>query len=256
MTHTNHLTQTLAMDNYQYIMECSGEGNPTLLLLGGRAATWKPIQTEMANFTRTCVFDHAGRRPIPLTAQSDCHERAYPSQQCKDDRSVCIGWFFCWWIYRTAICRVVSKRSCGYAFPDSSHEDQNARLLAALPPETPDECQELKDYRSELQSAHVLPIGPEITLDFDASAAEVRHDRIEFGQSSIGGAYCRPFTVAGLFSARIQKKLDQEWQAMQTDLASLSTNSNHVVAQESGHNFAEQPEMVIDAIQQSIDAVR
>ena len=43
---------------------------------------------------------------------------------------------------------------------------------------------------------------------------------------------------------------------MQNDLANLSTNSTHLIAKESGHSFAEQPEMVIDAIQRVVRAVR
>src|SRR5215207_963530 len=67
-TATNALTQILTMDDYQYVMECSGEGNPIVLLIGGRAATWEPVQEALIPSTHTCVFEHAGSRPTPLTA--------------------------------------------------------------------------------------------------------------------------------------------------------------------------------------------
>src|SRR5688572_12221790 len=65
---TDILSQSLTIGEYQYVMECSGEGSPTVLLLGGRAATWKPIQAVVNQSVRTCVFDHMGSRPTPLTA--------------------------------------------------------------------------------------------------------------------------------------------------------------------------------------------
>src|SRR5688572_10175171 len=51
------LTHTFTIEDYQYMMECSGAGNPVTLLLGGRAAAWKPIQTAINRHARTCVFD-------------------------------------------------------------------------------------------------------------------------------------------------------------------------------------------------------
>src|SRR5438093_13584324 len=66
---TNILSQTLTIGDYQFLMECSGAGSPVVLLLGGRAEAWKPIQTEINRFTRTCVFDHMGSSLTPLTAE-------------------------------------------------------------------------------------------------------------------------------------------------------------------------------------------
>src|SRR4026207_1467057 len=52
---TNILIQTLMIGDYQYVMECNGEGSPAVLLFGGRAANWKPILTEIKVSTRTCL---------------------------------------------------------------------------------------------------------------------------------------------------------------------------------------------------------
>lgn len=43
---------------------------------------------------------------------------------------------------------------------------------------------------------------------------------------------------------------------LQEVLKSLSANRTHLVAAESSHSFAEQPEMVIDAIRQAIQAAQ
>jgi pimeloyl-ACP methyl ester carboxylesterase len=237
-------------------MECSGEGSPTVLLLGGRAATWKPIQAVVNQSVRTCVFDHMGSRPTPLTAA----EVAKSVRTLLDDAemsgpNVLVGFSVGGYIARL-FTHLYPDEVTGMALLDSSHEDQNARFLAALPAETSDECQELKDYRAELQGTHVLPVGPEIKLDFEASATEVR--AIEPNLSNL------PLVVltAGrsewpdCFTPEIRKQLDTAWLDMQEDLASLSVNSTHLVAEESSHGFAEQTEMVIDAIQRTVQAVQ
>jgi len=144
----------------------------------------------------------------------------------------------------------------GITLLDSSHEDQNARFLAALPPETSDECQELKDYRAELQGPHVIPIGSEISLDFGASAAEVHSIGQHLSNLPLVVLTAGRSEWPDCFPPEVRQQLDQAWLEMQNDLASLSTNSAHVVAEESGHNFTEQPEMVIDAIQRVVRAVQ
>jgi pimeloyl-ACP methyl ester carboxylesterase len=50
---------------------------------------------------------------------------------------------------------------------------------------------------------------------------------------------------------------EKKWMGFQADLASRSTNSKHIIAEKSGHLIqVDQPELVIDAIRQVVDAVR
>jgi pimeloyl-ACP methyl ester carboxylesterase len=49
------------------------------------------------------------------------------------------------------------------------------------------------------------------------------------------------------------KDLDASWQALQNDLASLSSNSTHLIATRSGHAIMfGQPDLVIAAIKQVV----
>ncbi len=49
------------------------------------------------------------------------------------------------------------------------------------------------------------------------------------------------------------EQLDATWQALQNDLASLSTNSTHIIATSSGHDIMyEQPALVIAATKQVV----
>jgi pimeloyl-ACP methyl ester carboxylesterase len=252
----NILTQSLTIGDYQYMMECNGEGSPVVLLLGGRAAAWKPIQAEINRFTSTCVFDHMGSSTQPLTAE----EIAKNMHTLLEDAGMTAPYVLVGFSVGGYIARLFTDlypdEVAGIALLDSSHEDQNMRFLAALPSETSNECQELKDYRAELQGPHVIPVGPEVTLDFDTSADEVRAVEQNLGNLPLIVLTAGRSEWPDCFQPEIQQQLDQAWLDMQDDLASLSTNSAHLVAEESGHNFTEQPEMVIDAIQRVVRAVR
>ena len=253
---TDVITRTLTIGDYQYVMECSGEGRPAVLLLGGRAAALKSLQAEINHFTRTCVFEHMGNSPTPLTAEQIANN---VHTLVKDGEVtgpyVLVGFSVGGYIARL-FTNSYPEEVAGMALLDSSHEDQNARFLAALPSEISDECQELKDYRAQLQGTHLIPIGPQISLDFDSSAVQVRAVEQNLGNLPLVVLTAGRSEWPDCFQPEVRQQLDQAWLDMQTDIASLSTNSTHLVAEESGHSFAEQPGMVIDAIQRVIQAVR
>jgi pimeloyl-ACP methyl ester carboxylesterase len=253
---TNVLTQTLTVGDYQYTVECSGEGSPVVLLLGGRAAAWKPTQAEINRFTRTCVFDHMGSSPNPLTAEQIANNVHTLLQKTEVTAPyVLVGFSVGGYITRLFE-NLYPDEVAGVVFLDSSHEDQNARFLAALPAEAPGDCQELKDYRTELEGPHMLQVSPQINLDFDVSADAVRSVEGNLGNLPLVVLTAGRSEWPDCFQPEVRQRLDQAWLEMQDDLASLSTNSTHLVAAESSHSFTEQPEMVIDAIQQVVQAVR
>ncbi len=259
VTSTTHiLTQTLTIGDYQYVMECSGAGSPVVLLLGGRAEAWKPIQTEINRFTRTCVFDHMGSSSTPLTAEQIAKNMHTLLKDAEMTGPYVLVGFSAGGFISRLFANLYPDEVAGIALLDSSHEDQNARFLAALPPETSGECQELKDYHAELQGPHVIPIGPDVTLDFDTSANEVRAVEQTLGDLPLVVLTAGRSEWPNCFPPEVAQQLDQAWLNMQDELASLSSNSAHLVAKESGHSFDDPVGMqaVLEAIQRVIDAVR
>lgn len=250
------LTRTMTVRDYQYITECSGEGRPAVLLLGGRSAAWKPIQAEINRFTRTCVFEHMGNSPTPLTAEqiaNNVHILVKDGEVAGP--YVLVGYSVGGYIARL-FTNSYPDEVAGMVLLDSSHEDQNARFLAALSSETSKECQDLKDYRTQLQGPHLVPIAPQITLDFDVSATQVRAVERDLGNLPLVVLTAGRSEWPDCFQPEVQQQLDQAWLDMQNELASLSTNSTHLVAEESGHSFADHPGMVIDAIQRVIQVLQ
>jgi len=252
----NILTHALSLDDYQFVIECSGEGSPVVLLLGGRAAAWKPVQEQISRMTRTCIFDHKGSSPTPLTALHIA-ENVHTLLKGAGIPAPYVLVGFSVGGYITRLFRDLNTEEvAGIVLIDSSHQDQNKRFLAALPPAAAGECLELTDYRSALQGDHILPVGPEITLDFDASATEVREIVSGLGKIPLVVLTAGQSDWPGCFPLEVQQQLDQAWLDMQNELASLSTHSSHIVAEQSSHGFSEQPDIVIDAVRQVVDLVR
>ena len=62
--------------------------------------------------------------------------------------------------------------------------------------------------------------------------------------------------VPGL-SEEISREFEQTWQQMQAGLAAQSSHGKRIVAEKSGHLIQlDQPELVIDAIRQVVEAAR
>ena len=62
---------------------------------------------------------------------------------------------------------------------------------------------------------------------------------------------------AGVVPPQWETLIEPVWQQLQVQLASLSTNSQHVIVAHAGHNIQlEQPQVVIDAILKIIDRAR
>ena len=252
------LTHTLIIEDYQYMMECSGAGNPVTLLLGGRAAAWKPIQKEINRHARTCVFDHTGSRPAPLTAQEIAKNVHILIKEAEINGTyVLVGSSVGGYITRL-FASLYPEEVVGVVFLDSSHPDQNTRFLDALPPEIANDCQELNDYRSELQGSHLLQVAPQIQLDFDQSADEVRSISGELGNLPLVVLTAGRSDWPDCFPPQVIQELDQAWLNMQEELKRLSSNSVQILAKESGHAFDDPAGMqaVIESIRRVIEAVR
>ena len=58
-------------------------------------------------------------------------------------------------------------------------------------------------------------------------------------------------------SAAENQQMEQAWQIMQAELAAQSSNGEQIVAEQSGHYIQlEQPQLVIDAVRQVVEAAQ
>jgi pimeloyl-ACP methyl ester carboxylesterase len=144
----------------------------------------------------------------------------------------------------------------GVVLVDSSHPDQAARFAAALPPASPDEPATVKLFRQEAIALVDDPWANPEAMDIAASAAQVRAAG-SLGDLPLVVLSQSPDTNAFGLPSAYKTKLNEVWQELQRELASLSTNSTHIVATKSGHYIQEhEPELVIEAIRQLVEAAR
>lgn len=243
-----------------YIL-CMGTGSPTILLESGWGTNygyWSKVMLEISKTTRVCAYDRAGMgqsdpAPAPRTARDlmmDLH--ALLTEAHVPGPYVLVGHSLGGYIVRL-YADEYPEEVIGMVLVDSSHPDQGPAFLAALPPESPDNSQCVKNVRNSFADTADPQEQPE-GLDFEASAAQVRDlgglGDLPLGVVTAGRGVCDagaggPADVAGV---------DRAWQDLQKDLAKLSSNSIQVIAENSGHMIpTEQPEAVIEVIQQVME---
>jgi pimeloyl-ACP methyl ester carboxylesterase len=140
-------------------------------------------------------------------------------------------------------------------FIESAHEEQRERLLAALPPQAPDEPAAIADYRHALLHTWADPSANSEGIDNIANSALMR---------ACGGLGALPLVVIsrGLpqppagFSPDLIEARERAWRVMQDDLAARSSRSLHLIAERSGHLVnRDQPEIIVGAIRQALAMV-
>jgi len=242
----------------------AGHGHPTVVLemgLGAAGNSFDRIALRIAEFTRVVWYDHAGLgrsdpapRPRTITdlaadLQTLLHTAQIPPPYVLVGHSL----------------GGLTVRHYQHLYPadvaalvliDAAHERQRMRLLAALPPEAPDEPPGVAQYRQAFGAHWADPMANDEGIDNIANSAIMQHcdplGDLPLVVVSRGLAQ----TPAGL-PADLVVRREQAWRRMQCDLAALSSRSVHMIAQRSGHLMhQEQPDMVVDGIQQVLKLVR
>jgi pimeloyl-ACP methyl ester carboxylesterase len=140
----------------------------------------------------------------------------------------------------------------GLVLVDATHEDNWARLEEEIGPEFWPLAVE--------QFTQAVTAGVLEPLDLEASAAQVRGAREEHSLPSIPLVvltHTQPPDAATLLPGVSVEASERLWGEQQADLTTLLPNSQQILAAESGHYIQrDQPNLVIEAIHQVVEAVR
>jgi pimeloyl-ACP methyl ester carboxylesterase len=224
---------------------CLGTGSPTIVLESGLGAYhwyWSNVYKGIPPDMRVCAYDRSGSSHTSQQYVEDLH--ALLTGAKLEGPYVLVGHSY-GGLNVILYAHEYPEDVAGILLEDIAVPDQDTRFLAALPPESPEDSQDLKDTREWLGIPHHDVQG----VDWTTSLDQVR------AVKSLGDIPLIVLTAAapdadwGNIPAEVQEKIDQIDQATQKELTGLSTNSTQIIAttnQHIIHNY--EPQLVIDAI--------
>lgn len=253
----------------QLEMATFGQGTPTVIVEAGlgepavESGTWGKVVDEVAKTTRICIYDRAG------LGKSDAVTNALrTSQDIVNDLHkllvnakvpqpyVLVGHSIGGFIVRLYASQYPDE-VVGIVLVDSSHPDQWSKWLAALPPESANEPESIKNGRKFLTSQLTDPANNPERMDIKTSAAQVRAAGNFGDKLLIVLSHSPDWRMAPDLPDDVSRKLEQVSQTLQSDLTHLSSKSTHKSAAKAGHYIqTEDPQLVIEAILKVVDATQ
>jgi pimeloyl-ACP methyl ester carboxylesterase len=233
---TTMLPGRVDLGEYSLFLHCTGEGGPTVIFEhgwgGASLMNWNNVQPAVSTVTRSCAYDRLGVVPSDRVPQGT----ARTTQDQVDDLLDLLD---------------AADIDPPYILVGHSMAGINLLLFTDQDPDLiagivlvdavhPDFLEEIPDYPLP------GPDDPSNSEHFDivASTAQVAHIR------DVGD---RPLAVLKANSGLADKP---EWEVMQTDYTTYSSNSCFTVAERSGHEIMNtEPELIIDAILWVLDEV-
>jgi pimeloyl-ACP methyl ester carboxylesterase len=249
---------------------CLGSGTPTVVIEPGGSVSvetvtswnlsrgWPVIIREVAKTTRICAYDRAGlgrsdKASLPRTSldvAKDLHvllEKAHIEPP----------YVFAGQSYGGMNVRMFThlypETVAGVVLVDSSHPDTYPEMAKVLPEPAPDDKNYtlIKGWRE----------GPDLSgsrewVDLKKNAELVRATGT-FGDRPLIVLSASPTWNDPYAPDDVEPLIKAVGERLNADLATLSTNSKHIVATKAGHNIqADEPQLVTDAILDVVAQVR
>lgn len=272
--------ELISIDGRKQHLHCLGRGGPTVMLEAGFAVYgslhWYKVQPVVSKSVKVCSYDRAGILwSSPGNEPRDGNRLADELHALLQSAGVPPPYVMVAHSVGGVLARIYDQRFpgevTGFVFVDSSHPEQQQRL-----PQTenddPGPPPGLSFFTGTgIVRSMMLPADPPAGIDApihgttmaywplsahamfaELAVVEQTAREEEFGRS----LNSRPIVVL----SRSMFSSDEEriaWMEMQNEIAALSQDSIHRIVQNTGHNIQiERPEVVIEAIEQVVTAVR
>lgn len=241
-------------------LRCVGHGSPTVVFEGGVTHHWFQLQHQAARFTRVCSWDHpngpisrSDPAPTPRTARHVVADLHALLRTAGVPGPYVLAGGSNGGLYTQLSASSHPDQVAGLVLIDAVHPAYHQRRLAMFKPLLPPD-----QWEALRQDAIAVPhrlVDPE-RVDIWTSERQVR--------LALRRAPLRPMPLVALARGRPEDPaapfIDQDerlWRQLQRELAQLVPGGRLVVATQSGHNIQdEQPELVLDAIHDVVQAVR
>jgi pimeloyl-ACP methyl ester carboxylesterase len=287
--------QMVDVGGYRLHIYCIGEGSPTVIMESGNGETsldWSLVQPEAARSARVCAYDRPGYgwsdpSPFPRLPESNVEElHTLLNRAGIQGPYVLVAHSYGGLVARLYT-HTYPNEVVGIVLVDTPSDD----LLVRLSPTDKavflnGVAQGIQQTRlgGTLEQLGILPLfpalfpvhpnlPPEISVTqralaasdgtfFETYAAELSAYDSSFEQmqaADIATFGDKPLIVLsrGKPQAGFGEEAEKVWKQLQIEMASLSSNGKHLVAEQSDHFIPlEQPELVINAIQELLSIVQ
>ncbi|HEY3739573.1 MAG TPA: alpha/beta hydrolase [Bryobacteraceae bacterium] len=256
---------------YRVHMHCTGEGSPTVFVIGGYSVDWDLVQPQVAKFTRICTYDVSG------TAWSDgFHNHPGAALTCVDRVDeihrllnaaaipgpyVFVGFSVGGLISRSYASKYPAEVS-GVVFVDHAFTPRPPPRAAAPADSsrpvvifqtpitfTAEDTSNFSNLPERIRELHRWAAAREPEIDQSITADDCE---AELGKSTV------KFSLADMPLAVVSTGNEARgYKELQAELLALSHNSRQLMATHSFHSVEiDQPEVVIEAIRDVVDRVR
>jgi pimeloyl-ACP methyl ester carboxylesterase len=269
--------QLVDVGGYRLHINCTGTGSPTVVIESGwgdSSASWGWVQPEVAKTTRVCTYDRAGMgwseaSPQPRTAREFAKELHTLLEKANEPGPyVLVGHSLGGYTMRV-YAHEYPEEVAGLVLVDPqnlSTEDAATFNPAPKPgrnslPSLMARIGVVRLLAGPLGAIQDLPEGDKQAYTANAVTPRGVQTYLDEGMGiSEGGAQARAVTTLGALPLIVLsrgKDMDAESAASQARYLQLSTDSQHLIADQSGHRIMiEQAEAAVAAIIQMVEQVR
>jgi pimeloyl-ACP methyl ester carboxylesterase len=274
--------QLVDVGGYRLHINCAGVGSPTVVIdagWGDWSASWSSwVQPEVAKATRVCTYDRAGMGwseagPLPRNAQQFAKELHTLLQRAGiPGPYVLVGHSMGGLPVRVFVHEYATDIA-GVVLIDSMNPRQAKPSATTTPPAAATHASGFSiltlPARIGLVRLFARPLGltsglsPEVQHPYTAFSVTPRSFQTQLDEgagmpeSFIQAGAVKTFGDVPLIVLSRGLDPDQDWQAMQTELLQLSSHSQQLFADKSGHNVQlDQPEAAAAAIVKMVAQLR
>jgi pimeloyl-ACP methyl ester carboxylesterase len=241
-------------------LRCAGHGSPTVVFEGGLTTDWYQLQNQLAPFTRVCSYDHPnGPRsrsdpaPTPRTARDYVADLHALLRVAHVPGPYVLAGHSNGGLFAQLYASTYPRQVAGLVLIDAVHPGYHPRRLAMLKPLVPPEVwQALRQEAMTPQHRLLDPERVDIWTSERQTRQALRRSRLR-SMPLVVLAHGRPEDPDAAFVEQDERL----WRQLQRELAHLVPGGRLVVATNSSHDIQhQQPELVLDAIRDVVQAVR
>jgi len=267
---------------YRLHINCTGSGSPTVVIeagLGDWSTSWGFVQPEVAKTTRVCTYDRAGMGwseagPLPRDAAQFAKELHTLLQNANiPGPYVMVGHSLGGLGVRVFVHDYASEVA-GVVLVESMNPKQlpQARAGVGPQPNTPSRYYSVLTVLARVGAARLLArplthlLSPGLLPSEDAyyarfvrtqSMQAARNESESLSASAAEAAAVKSFGDLPLIILTGRLHAEQPWQTWQTELLQLSSDSQHLFAENGNHGIQfEEPDADVATILQMVQQVR